>query len=178
MVKPEKEVKKRKDTMFSSEIKISEDNDRLGFIKKVYAICTCMILFTVFLTILPFVSDGLHRWMFENIWLHYVAIVGTLVIAIGILCCKGCSKSVPYNYIYLFGFTLCESYVVAGICGMYKEAPEVVLMAAVTSLAVFLGLTAFACCCKGMKLTICWGLGAALSMVFFPMILFFLIYPT
>ena len=61
----------------------------------------------------------------------------------------------PLNYILLFTFTLAESYLVASICSLYEEAPEVVLMAAVTTLALFIGLTIFACCCKMMKLTFC-----------------------
>ena len=51
-------------------------------------------------------------------------------------------------------------------------------MAAVTTLFLFLGLTAFACMCKSMKLDICWGLGMGLSLAFFPLILWFIIFPS
>ena len=78
----------------------------------------------------------------------------------------------------LFTFTLAESYLVASICSLYEEAPEVVLMAAVTTLALFIGLTIFACCCKMMKLTFCWAIGAAISFCMWPMFLFMWIYPS
>ena len=169
---------KRYDSLFRSEVTIAEDQDRLGFIRKVYAICTIMILTTCAITVSVFIIDGVHEWMMLNLWLHYTAVVVTLVLMVGILCGKACARKVPMNYILLVIFTLAESYVVAGICGLYKEAPEVVLMAACTTFALFIGLTAFACCCKGMKLTICWGVGAAVSFCMFPMIIFLVIFPS
>jgi len=95
---------------------------------------------------------------------------------IGILCCKNCARKVPNNYILLFLFTLCWSYMVAGICGYYE--PELVLMAATLTLLLFMGLTMFACCCKGMKLTICWAVGAGLSLAMWPLFIWFIIFPS
>ena len=137
-----------------------------------------MIIITVLFTVAVFTVDGLHEWMRRNEWLFYTAFAITIALMIGILCCKNCARKVPMNYICLFTFTLAESYLVAAICGLYKEAPEVVLMATVTTMALFLGLTIFACCCKTMKLTICWALGAAVSFCMWPMFFFFWIYPS
>jgi FtsH-binding integral membrane protein len=167
-----------KDSFFKSEVRVGEEDDRINFIKKVYSICAAMILFTVFIVSLVFVVDGLHVWMMENLWLHYLCIFITLGIAIALICCKKCARKVPNNYILLFAFTLFESYMVAGICGLYSEAPEIVLMAAVTTLILFLGLTFFACTCKSLKLDLCWALGMGLSLAFFPLILWFILFPS
>ena len=51
-------------------------------------------------------------------------------------------------------------------------------MAAVTTLILFLGLTLFACTCKGLKLDLCWALGMGCSLAFFPLILWFIIFPS
>ena len=56
------------------------------------------------------------------------------------------AKTVPWNYTLLSAFTLCESYVVAGLCMFYE--PTSVAMAALMTLAVTLALTAYACMTK------------------------------
>jgi FtsH-binding integral membrane protein len=49
------------------------------------------------------------------------------------------TRSFPANYSVLAVFTLCESYMVSLICGMYT--PESVLLSAVATLSATLGLT-------------------------------------
>ena len=81
-----------KDSFFKSERKISDDSDRLGFIKKVYSICAVMIGITVAVTVKVFTDKELHAWMMQNLWLHYLCCFMTLFIALGIICCKGCAR--------------------------------------------------------------------------------------
>ena len=51
-------------------------------------------------------------------------------------------------------------------------------MAAITTAILFLGLTAFACMCKSLRLDLCWALGMGLSLAMFPLIIWFIIFPT
>jgi len=50
------------------------------------------------------------------------------------------------NYIILTVFTLCEAYIVGFICGVYD--PKIVLIAALSTLAVTFALTLYACCTR------------------------------
>lgn len=58
----------------------------------------------------------------------------------------------PLNYALLFGFTLCQSWVVSCVCSVVmlsnKNGGTLVLMAALLTLAITLGLTYYACTCK------------------------------
>ena len=185
-VKPQNEKERKFDSkpnmgsvkgMFSSTKTLDEEGeDRRGFIKKVYAITATMMLITTACVFFVLVRKDVHEWMKENLWLHYAALFAGIALMIGIICCKSCARKVPNNYIYLFLFTICWSYMVAGICGYYE--PEIVALAATVTLFLFLGLTTFACCCKGMKLTCCWVLGATLSFAMWPMLIWFFIAPS
>lgn len=61
------------------------------------------------------------------------------------MCC-GLGKSVPINYILLSIFTFCVSWIVGTVC--VRTDPKLVLMAAVLTMAMFLGLTLYACTTK------------------------------
>ena len=82
------------------------------------------------------------KWQLSNIWLFYVSIVVSIVIMLALMCFpKNCTK-VPRNYILLFSFTLCESYLVSIVCGL--SSAKVVLMAAIMTLAITVALTLYA----------------------------------
>ena len=57
-----------------------------------------------------------------------------------IICCFG--RSYPVNYFLLFVFTLCESYMIAGITSKYDS--KIVLMAGLGTALVTVSLTAYA----------------------------------
>ena len=61
---------------------------------------------------------------------------------IALLCFPNNCKTVPKNYILLFSFTLCESYLVSICCGM--SSPRLVVMAALMTLAITVALTLYA----------------------------------
>ena len=61
---------------------------------------------------------------------------------IGIVCYKKIAKKVPTNYIFLFMFTLSESYLVSLIASFYD--PYIVLAAAVMTLGIVVALTIYA----------------------------------
>ena len=57
-----------------------------------------------------------------------------------ITCCF--SRSVPWNYLLLFIFTVCESYMVAGATAQYE--PDIVIGAGLTTALVTIALTVYA----------------------------------
>ena len=81
----------------------------------------------------------------------------------------------PWNYILLFAFTSCLSYIVAGFCSYY--APVAVLCAAVTTMFMLFGLTVVACFMKGEMVGYLAGFATALFFTLLPLILFALIFP-
>ena len=64
---------------------------------------------------------------------------------------------------------------VAGFTQWFE--PDDVLMAITLTFAMVVGLTLFACFCK-MKLTALWGIGAAMSIAVWPLIIFMWIWPS
>lgn len=76
----------------------------------------------------------------------------------------------PINYILLFIFTICTSYIVAGFCSYFPAI--CVLAAAVTSATVALGLTVVAFTIKDEIVGYLWGLLAAYAFSLIPIILF------
>ena len=78
--------------------------------------------------------------------LVYVAMVLSLVCLLPIVCVPQLAKTVPINYIMLFGFTLGESWMVAFICTLYEA--ESVLIAALMTTGLTIGLTLYACFTK------------------------------
>lgn len=91
------------------------------------------------------------------------------------MCCLKNARVVPYNYILLSLFTICWTYMVAGFTAWF-EAKDV-LTAALTTFAMTLGLTVFACCCK-MRLTWLWGIAAAGALAIWPLIIFSIMFPS
>lgn len=65
--------------------------------------------------------------------------------ACSIICCK-VGKVVPINFVLLAVFTFCVSWLVGITC--MRTDPKTVLMAAVLTMAMFLGLTLYACTTK------------------------------
>ena len=117
-------------------------NPRLGFIRKVYGILTFQLCITILLCLLSMSSPGFAEFQMNNPGLMVTAAVGSLVIVLGMLCFNKCSRRVPYNYIVLTMFTLCEAYMVSSICAM--SDPQSVVLAAVMTLGVTVSLTLYA----------------------------------
>lgn len=92
------------------------------------------------------------------------------IITCPLFCCKEPARKVPINYILWLVFTLCWGYAVGSLCSVVD--PRTVLVSAVTTLSMFIGLTLLACYTQTEKLTWCWSLGAILSFVLMPMIFF------
>mmetsp|Transcript_7343 Transcript_7343/g.10387 ORF Transcript_7343/g.10387 Transcript_7343/m.10387 type:complete len:136 (-) Transcript_7343:274-681(-) len=130
---------------------------------------------TVLVTAGVYNSERAKEFVREHYYLTYVAIIIGIGISCALTCCLKNARIVPRNYILLFIFTCCWTYMVAGFTQWF-EAQDVLVAASLT-FAMTLGLTVFACCCK-MKLSVLWGIAAAGSMAVWPLILFMIIFPS
>jgi FtsH-binding integral membrane protein len=127
--------------------KLKGDEGRQGFVIKVFSIMSCQVIFTALYTWWIISSEGRKQWCIDNMWLYIVSLVATVVIMCTIMCFKTMARSVPTNYILLFGFTVFESYLVGTIASMYDA--NSVILASIYTVALFSILTLFACCTKG-----------------------------
>ena len=108
-------------------------------------------------------------------WLTYVCIIIGIGISCSLVCCIKNARQVPKNYILLAMFTMCWAYMVAGFTQWF-EGPDVVIAAILTA-AMTVGLTLFACFCK-MKLTWLWGVMAGMSLAVWPLIILLFLFPS
>ncbi|EAR90207.1 inhibitor of apoptosis-promoting Bax1 protein (macronuclear) [Tetrahymena thermophila SB210] len=123
-------------------------NTRLGFIRKVYLILGAQLLVTVLMTVGAMYSPGFTTFQQNNLWLLYTCIVVMFIVEIAILCFRNVARTVPTNYICLFIFTFCMSYLVSACCSVVKQQSDdgqkTVLIAAVMTLGVVVALTIYA----------------------------------
>lgn len=115
---------------------------RKGFITKVYGILSSQLLLTVIFCAISMTNKEFSDYQRTNTFLFILCLILTIIIPIVIICFKSLMSNVPYNYIILFVFTFCESYLVSFICSVSK--PELVFMAAFMTLAICISLTIYA----------------------------------
>jgi FtsH-binding integral membrane protein len=116
---------------------------RLGFVRKVYMLCSAMLLVTTYACF-----QALNNYYFEYFLLTHPGLaIFTAVAACITMCCIGCSqslaRSVPKNYLALALFTALESYFVAWACTTVGR-PMLVYEAFAMTCAVFIALTIYA----------------------------------
>lgn len=114
---------------------------RLGFIRKVYGILLAQLSITILLCSLTF-NENVKIFLFENQAIFWIISFLSIALAIPLLCFKSIARKVPINYIFLILWTLCESYLVACLCSIFT--PKIVILAAVCTLGVTLGITIYA----------------------------------
>lgn len=132
----------------------NNNNDRNGFIRKVYAILSMQLSITTFITGLAVGIEGFRNWMQVNYWFVLLWAVISIITIFALVCCKNNARRVPTNYILLGIFTLAESFLVANFAAFYD--PITILIAAVMTLGVTIGVTAYACFTK-RDFTTCYG---------------------
>lgn len=128
---------------------------RNGFITKVYSILSCQLLCTTAFVSLTFFSESFWLFMRHNIWVLAITTVITLVSLYSLVCYPPLARKVPTNYILLSFFTIGESWSVAFICCFYDGTS--VLIAAGTTCAMVIGLTAYAASRGSKDFTKCGG---------------------
>ena len=76
-----------------------------------------------------------------NYGLLIAACIGSIVLSCAMICFLQLTRTVPYNYVMLGLFTLCESYLVAS-CAAVSD-PDAVIAAAFSTAAIVIGITVF-----------------------------------
>lgn len=145
---------------------------RLGFIRKVYGILSLQLAITVAFMSFAFVP-AVKNFLQENIVLFYVALALSLIIILPLVCFKKLARGVPQNYIFLFAWTLCESYMLATAVSFYD--PHIVMLAGILTLGVTASLTIYACTTK-TDFTFCGGILFCLVTILFIWGLFSIIF--
>ena len=97
-------------------------------------------------------------------WLYWVSLVFSIIIMFTLVCCRTVARTVPINYTLLTFFTVFEAYIVSVACAFYNA--DIVLIAAVMTLGMFLALTLYACFTK-TDFTACGGIIFCFIMVMF-----------
>mmetsp|Transcript_16001 Transcript_16001/g.20233 ORF Transcript_16001/g.20233 Transcript_16001/m.20233 type:complete len:267 (-) Transcript_16001:86-886(-) len=116
--------------------------DRLGFIRKVYAILSVMLTFTFGCIAMTKSVADLNDWIRDQWTLALVAALLTIPVLITLFCFIKVARTVPINFILLSMVTGLETFVLMFITSRYTEASIVV--AAAMTLAVTIALTIYA----------------------------------
>ena len=115
---------------------------RNKFIKRVYSILMLQLLFTIGAVLLVMNDYDIRRFLYLNDEYFWLAVVVSIASITALGCCDGVSRKKPYNIILLCVFTVAETFIVS-ICCLYYT-PEMILNAALATLAAVLGLTLYA----------------------------------
>ncbi|CAI2373384.1 unnamed protein product [Moneuplotes crassus] len=110
--------------------KLKGDEERQGFLRKVFGILTAQTLFTVGLCAIVLTHQEIEDWLQDNIWFYFVCLALTITLMIVLMCFRKPARKVPLNYILLFTFTFFESMMVATITTFY-DSKSVIIMAGV-----------------------------------------------
>ncbi|XP_019847072.2 protein lifeguard 1-like isoform X2 [Bactrocera dorsalis] len=140
-----------------------EESIRKGFIRKVYSILMVQLLITFGIIAIFIYVDAVKDWVHHNIWILSISSVVILVTMICMACCESVSRQTPLNFIFLFLFTLAQSFLL-GVLVTYYAASEVMLAIGITA-AVCLALTLFAFQTK-WDFTMCGGILLVAIVVF------------
>lgn len=130
---------------FSSPEKDYGEITRMGFIRKVYGILSTQLVLTfgfILLGQVPAVKSALFSNADTSVIFFWIALVLSFVTLIPLACVRAIGRTVPINYILLFIFTLCESYMLMLCCATYNA--NVVIAAAALTAAVTVALTIYA----------------------------------
>jgi len=131
------------------------DNSRLGFIRKVLGILALQFALTaVGVTLSVAYRYQAIPFFNKHIELLVISLVGYIVTLYALGCYKSVSRAVPTNYILLFIFTSCMTYMVSSITCYYE--PEVVMAAAILT-AVTVGALAVYALTTKTDFTYCGG---------------------
>ena len=114
---------------------------RLGFIRKVYGILSVQLLITFILVCSTFISS-VRDFFIKSFFLIYICTPLAIIILIVLVCCKEVTKKVPYNYILLFIWTLCEAITLCCVASRYNY--KIVLTALGLTAGIVIGITAYA----------------------------------
>lgn len=117
-----------------------EVTDQMKFVRKVYSILCCQLTLTSAFIFLVQSDYHVRNFCIVNNAIAIIACVLSLVFLFMLVCCF--HRSHPINYALLFGFTVCETYMVGGLTASYD--PKTVMMAGLATALVSISLTIYA----------------------------------
>ncbi|VVC95815.1 protein lifeguard 2 [Leptidea sinapis] len=120
----------------------SEQSIRKAFIRKVYSILMCQLLVTMGFIALFVFHEPTVQFVRNNSYLFWIALVALVVCLISMACCENVRRTSPMNFIFLFIFTLAQSFLLGVTCSNF-QVNEIFMAVGITA-AVCLGLTLFA----------------------------------
>ncbi|XP_072390015.1 protein lifeguard 1-like [Diabrotica undecimpunctata] len=115
---------------------------RRGFIRKVYSILSVQLGITTAVICWFLFHEPTKRFVQHHSAVMYVSLAIAVVTIIVLACCRNVRRKSPANYIFLFIFTIAESFSLASVASYY-DVDIVAISAGVTAI-VCLGLTLFA----------------------------------
>eukprot|EP00826_Nyctotherus_ovalis_P041027 TRINITY_DN408_c0_g1_i5.p1 TRINITY_DN408_c0_g1~~TRINITY_DN408_c0_g1_i5.p1 ORF type:complete len:248 (-),score=54.16 TRINITY_DN408_c0_g1_i5:17-760(-) len=155
---------------------LKENNERQGFVRKVYALLFVQLGITTIFVGIGVASEGFRDFVERNQWLYILTMIITFAICIMLFFAYKWFKAVPLNYILLFIFVLAESYSVTVITCFYT--PSSVLICASITLAMSFALSVYACFTKSDFTKWYSGLTWALVGAFVASLIFLIFYPS
>ena len=96
-----------------------EVNDRLGFIRKVYAILSVQLLVTFGAIAMTKMDKSTDDWMKNQAALAVSLFFVSFFVQCAIMCCRQVARKVPTNYILLTVFTLCQAFFFSWVAAQY-----------------------------------------------------------
>ena len=97
-----------------------DDQVRLGFVRKVYALVSGMLIIAFGMAIIPAFSAPLAKFVYSipGYILLGIAVVGMITS----MCMTFCFKKAPANYILLIVFTITMGYLLMFLCGIFNQS--------------------------------------------------------
>lgn len=120
----------------------SDESIRKGFIRKVYSILMVQLSITLGLIALFLYHQPTREWVQRHPEMWWIALIVLIVTLIAMACCTEVRRKSPMNFIFLFLFTIAQSFLLATAASNFQS--EEVLMAVGITAGVCLGLTLFA----------------------------------
>lgn len=121
---------------------------RKGFIIKTYGILLTQLAITcifISLTFIPSIKDYVKNDLIEKpiiTTFFIIFLIVTIVVCVVFSCFRDTARTVPYNYILLFAFTLCMSFYCFLLCSFFNSKD--VISAALLTFGATVGLTIYA----------------------------------
>lgn len=120
----------------------SDKSIRRGFIRKVYGILVVQLLITVSFIAWFTYHQATKQYVRSHMGIWWAAFAVMIVCLITMACCGDVRRKAPLNFIFLFIFTLAQSFMLGVAASTYDT--DAVLMAVGLCAAVCFGLTMFA----------------------------------
>ena len=147
-----------------------DDDDRKGFVVKVYSILTAQLIVTFGSVGITSIGDDMRTNLQDTdngaiLAMVIVCSIVAIVVECMLLCCKSNARKVPINYILLAIFTGCWAFLITWICAQHEKID--VLTAALFTVVITVTLSVYACFTKADFTKLCgrWTIFALLLII-------------